>query len=168
MSSKTDPVLVGTVIRAHGLAGELLIFTHSDAAGRWRPGQVVSAGDRDLTVAKSRGTDQGLLVRFVEISDRTAAESLGKADLFIGSAARRALDPDEYWPDELIGLEVRDEHGTVLGEVADVDDSTSQARLLVRTGRGTYPVPLVSELVPVVDVGHGHVVIRSVPGLLED
>jgi 16S rRNA processing protein RimM len=85
--------------------------------------------------------------------------------LFIEAHERRALRPGEYWPDELIGLEVRDESGSRIGKVVDIDDSTSQPRLVIS---GERMIPLVDELVPEVDIPGGFVIVREIPGLLSD
>lgn len=146
-----------------------MVFSHSDFSGRFRRGQVLAAGDgRQLTVSSSRSTESGMLVRFVEIGDRNGAEALAKTELFIESADRRALTAGEYWPDELVGLEVRDSSGAALGVVADVDGSSPQFRLLIETSTGRHLIPLVAELVPVVDPAAGYLVVSPVPGLFGD
>lgn len=146
-----------------------MVFSHSDFSGRFRRGQVLATGDgRQLTVASSRSTESGMLVRFVEIGDRNGAEALAKIELFIESADRRALTADEYWPDELVGLEVRDSSGAALGVVVDVDGSSPQFRLLIGTSTGRHLIPLVAELVPVVDPAAGYLIVSPVPGLFDD
>ena len=161
--------MVGTVVRPHGLRGEVLVYSHSDSASRFSRGQVLVTGEgRQLTIQSSRATENGLLVRFEEVSDRNATEALGKVDLFIEGSARRSLGPDEYWPDELIGLEVRSEAGDRLGTVTDVDESGIQTRLVVGTAGGQRLVPLVAELVPEIQLRDGFLVLRTVPGLLND
>jgi 16S rRNA processing protein RimM len=109
-----------------------------------------------------------VLVRFEEIADRNASEALGKADLFIEAHERRALRPGEYWPDELIGLEVRDEAGTPVGMVVAVDDTPTQSRLMITGPNGDRLIPLVDELVPEIDIVGGYIVVRDVPGLISD
>lgn len=125
------------------------------------------SADESLTVAASRSTAHGLLVRFSEIVDRNASEALGKVDLFIDAGARRSLGADEYWPDELIGVEARDETGTVLGTVRDIDDSSAQARLVLSTPTGERLVPLVSDLVPEINLTDGFLIVRTIPGLFD-
>lgn len=160
---------MGTVVRPHGIRGEVLIYSHSDTADRFRRGQVLFAHTgQDFTVTSCRATANGLIVRFEEIPDRNASEALGKVDLFIDATARRSLGDNEYWPDELIGLEVRDESGVVVGRITDVDDSSPQTRLVVATVAGESLVPLVTELIPEIQLREGFLVLRAVPGLLDD
>jgi 16S rRNA processing protein RimM len=159
---------VGSVVKPHGLRGDLLVISHSDYARRFKPGQVLTTAEQvTLTVSSSTVTENGILVRFAEIMDRNAAESLGHVDLFIETRSRRPLGNDEYWPDELIGLEVRDFSGQTLGKVADIDDSTEQARLVVETHDGMRLVPFVTPLVPEVRLVEGFLVVSPVEGLFD-
>lgn len=156
------------MVKAHGLRGEVLIFLHTDLSDRFKKGRELATSEgRSLMVASARTAENGLLVRFDEIRDRNDAEALGKTDLFIRGGERRPLGEDEYWPDELIGLEVRDGDGNVLGVVVDVDDTTPQARLVMRTPGGDHLIPLVTALVPTVSMSDGFLVLRPVPGLLD-
>lgn len=155
------------MVKAHGLRGEVLIFLHTDLSDRFKKGRELATSEgRSLMVASARTAENGLLVRFDEIRDRNDAEALGKTDLFIRGGERRPLGEDEYWPDELIGLEVRDGMGNVLGVVAEIDDSTPQARVVIATPRGERQIPLVSELVPSIQVEQGFLVVHPLPGLL--
>ena len=70
-------VAVGRVGRAHGVRGELSIVVLSEVPERFEPGATVSLEDgRTLTVDAARPNRDRLLVRFREVPDRTAAESL--------------------------------------------------------------------------------------------
>jgi 16S rRNA processing protein RimM len=108
------------------------------------------------------------LVRFAEITDRSAAEELAKADLFIEAGDRRQLAAGEFWPDELIGLEARSPTGDLLGRVVEVEDAVPQARLVVETASGPRLIPLVNELVPEIRADEGYLVLTPIPGLLDD
>ena len=127
---------------------------------------VFTAANERLTVGAARATEKGLLIRFEEISDRNASEALGKADLFIPAVERRPLGNDEYWPDELVGLEVRNPDGSSVGRVVAIDDTSPQARLVVAVPAGETLIPLVTELVPEIDLAQGFLVLRPIPGLL--
>lgn len=140
-----------------------------DPAHRFRPGAELSTRDgRTLTVRSRRDRSGPLLVRFEGVDDRDAAEALRGTDLLIDPGERRELGEDEFWPDELVGLAVRDRGGALLGRVADVLEGAAQARLLVETTEGVVvEVPFVAELVPEVDPSGGTVVVDPIPGLMD-
>jgi 16S rRNA processing protein RimM len=78
------------------------------------------------------------------------------------------LQPGEFWPEDLIGLEVRDPAGRVRGTVTGVDAEAPQTRLIVLTGAGARLVPLVTDLVPEIALERGFLVVTDLPGLLDD
>jgi len=166
----TDRLIVGRIGRAHGLAGELYVRPESDTPDRFRSGAVFLTDEvppRQLVVRASRRHQEKLLVLFADISDRTEAESLRGVGLTIGSAERRALDEDEYWPDQLIGLMVRDLGGEPVGKVSGVETGGPQDRLIVQAADGRQAlVPFVRELVPEVNVLEGSIVVDFIEGLL--
>ena len=123
-------------------------------------------GEQRRTIEAVRRTERGVLVRFEGCRDRNAAEALRGRELTIDLAERRALDADEFWPDELEGLEVRLGDGTVVGTVVEVVEGAAQDRLVVETAAGRVEVPFVVELVPEVRLDEGYLVVAPLEGLI--
>ena len=123
---------------------------------------------RSLVVERCQPSRDAFLVRFEGITDRTAAETLTGEFLFIDPAERRDLDPDEFWPDELVGLRAHSADGVAVGEVVDVIEGPAQFRLVIRAASGTFEVPFVAALVPEVDLAAGSLVLADVPGLIPE
>lgn len=107
------------------------------------------------------------MVSFLEIADRDGAEDLVGEELIVSSSDRRSLGADEFWPDQLVGLLVRDRSGLEVGRVRDVDDSTPQARLVIATASGDVEVPFVDDLVPEINLDDGYLVVAPIPGLFD-
>ncbi|HJR88032.1 MAG TPA: ribosome maturation factor RimM [Acidimicrobiia bacterium] len=161
-------MLVGTVVKPHGLKGEVVVIPQTDDRARFARGRSVHTSDgRALTVRRNIPGKKGWLISFEEIGDRSLAQELVGLDLLIDSQERRSLAPNEFWPDQLIGLEVREPSGQQVGQVTNVDDSLEQARLVISTPTGEVEVPFVDEFVPEVDLAGGYLVIASIPGLLD-
>lgn len=102
---------------------------------------------------------KGPQLAFDGITDRAGAESVRGAEVFV--TRRRELDEGEYWPGDLIGLEVRPGGG----EVVDVAHGPAQDRLVVERDGARFEIPFVAALVPVVDVAAGYVEIVEIDGL---
>jgi 16S rRNA processing protein RimM len=169
LNSSTDPdlVLVGRLGRPHGLRGFLVLFPESDNDARFDPGShLLLASGHVLTVRETMAIPHGRAIAFAGLNDRSAIEHLRSAELFVEAAARRPLEADEFWPDELVGLMVRDRSGATLGMVESVDNNSAQTRLVVVTEAGRYQVPLVRDLIPDISVGDGYLVVENLPGLL--
>jgi 16S rRNA processing protein RimM len=107
------------------------------------------------------------LLAFEEIPDRTGAEGLRGARLVLEEAAA-ATDPDEeaWSEDDLLGLQVRDPAGEVLGEVTGLEIGPAQDRLVIELTDGvTAYVPFVEAIVPT--IAEDHVVVDAPPGLFD-
>lgn len=168
-------LLVGILVRPHGLRGELVVDVRTDVPGeRFVPGRTFrarrsGAPDRVLTVASVRPHAGRLLVRFEEATDRTAAEELRGIHLFVAASERPTSDdPDVFEVHELQGLRAELTDGTVVGTVRDVVHGPGGELLVIaRPDRADALVPFVHAIVPTVDIAGGRVVLTPPEGLLE-
>lgn len=188
-AKNTDQVLIGRVIKPHGVRGELVIDpTTDDPAGRFAVGQVLSGKQSDreltLTVATMRPHQKRLLVRFEEVPGRNEAESLRGVKFY----AEPVVDENEdsYYDHELTGLRVlncgavsedeanaRAYEGAApepedIGEITGVIRGPVHRLLEVRLDNGGEAlVPFVHAIVPIVDLDNDAVVITPPDGLLD-
>lgn len=172
MNAGPDPAhrVVGRVGRAHGLRGEVSVDVRTDSPQeRFAPGAALAAsGGRTLVVDTARDHSGRLLVRFVGVADRTAAETLRGTLLTVDVAdLPQHDDPDEFHDHELEGLAAVDTAGTPLGTVREVLHLPASDVLVLDTDRGEMLVPFVSAIVPEVDVPGGRVVLDPPDGLLD-
>ena len=130
---------VGRILRAHGVQGEVVVRFTSDREERRAAGAVVQGPDGPLTVSRARHTPGGdWVVRFAEVADRTAAETMHGAVL----RAEAIADPDELWVHELLGSVVVDQDGCERGTIAEVHEGSASDLLLLDTGH-LVPVTFV-------------------------
>lgn len=166
-------VVVARVGRALGVKGDVLVDVLTDEPERrLAPGidAFVMGRDRTLRIESARPHGGRLCLHFVGIDDRGAAESL--TGLLLEAERgddERPEDPDEFYDDALIGLEVVTEAGERIGTVTEVLHLPAQDVLAVRAAPEAPEilVPFVAEIVPAVDLDAGRIVIRPPDGLLE-
>ena len=167
-------LVVARVGRAHGVKGEVAAQVRTDDPGtRLAVGAVLMTDPPErgpLTVRSSREHSGRLLLCFVGIEDRTAAEALRGTALQVDVDPAATPDEDDAWFDhQLVGLAVLDTSGMTVGAVGDVLHLPAQDLLVVVRPDGTESlVPFVSEMVPVVDVTGGRIVVDPPPGLLDE
>jgi 16S rRNA processing protein RimM len=167
-------LVVGRIVRPHGIRGELVVQSLSDAPDRFAPGAELAFGDPDaeeplrpLLVVAVRDDRGRLLVSFEGVDDRDAAESLRGGLLSIPREAARPLGAGEFWKHQLVGLAVFDRQGRRRGDVADVLPGAAHDLLSVRLeGGATVLVPSVAALVTV-ELEARRLVVDAVPGLLD-
>jgi 16S rRNA processing protein RimM len=163
-------VVVGRIGRAHGVRGEVAVDVRTDEPERrFAASTRLHAGDRTLTVSRTRWHSGRLLVTFAEVPDRTAAEGLRGTLLEVDvDPAEQPADDGEFYDRQLIGLEARTIAGDVVGTVASVVHHGEQDTLVISRAAGSdVLVPFVTDLVPTVNLADGHLVVADVPGLLD-
>ncbi|WP_396656917.1 ribosome maturation factor RimM [Microbacterium sp.] len=168
---------VGRLVKAHGLKGALKLELYTDDPdGRFVPGatftlQVPESSPwhgKTLTVREFKWMNSHPVVFFEGIDDRTGAESVVRAILWIEEDAAAEAEDDAWYDHQLMGLDVvRD--GAVVGRVVRVDHLPAQDLLIVApTGEDREVlVPFVKAIVPEVDVAGGRVVVTPPAGLFE-
>lgn len=155
-------VSLGVVARAHGLKGAVKLHLWDGDGAVLRPGLEVRVGDRTRRVVSYAA---GLL-QLEGVVDRTAAEGLQGRELLVRRADFPVDEASTYLVD-LVGAEVRDEAGRLLGHVRAFSDNTAQVILEVATAAGTEVlVPFVAPIV--VQAEQGVVVLRPPGGMFDD
>jgi 16S rRNA processing protein RimM len=156
---------VGRVRGLHGLHGLVRVEELTDRPEeRFAPGRVLhpEGSAEALTIEGAAPVDDGpgWRLQFREIRDRAAAERLRDAYLEIEVDRSTDLAPGAFYWHEVIGTEVRDTTGSVLGKVADVYRVATTEIIVVRDGpAGEFDVPVVKEIVRVFAPERGEIVV---------
>jgi len=170
---------VGRLTKPHGLKGALKLELYTDdPERRFVPGATFSLQvpaespwhGKHLTLRELRWYNGQPVGFFEGVDDRTAAESVVKAILWVDQPADEAAEPDAWYDHQLIGLAViRD--GERIGEVVHVDHLPAQDLLVVKTPgpkRREVMVPFVQAIVPEVDLDAGTITVTPPAGLFEE
>ena len=170
MGAAPERLVVGRIVKPHGVRGEMLIEVLSDAPDRYAPGAHIDAGDPDgprraLTVRATRNDRGRSLVTFEEVTDRDAAEALRGALLSIDKDDAASLEAGMYYEWQLEGLTVVDEDGEELGTFVRVLEGGGGDLWVVDTDDGEVLIPAVEEFVRRVDLESGRIVVHVIPGL---
>lgn len=166
-------LLVGTITKTVGLKGEVRIYpsTHFRDS-RFKVGSHLFLLDengeilQDLTVKKHHRNGNLDQVIFNEISSIDEAEKIIKKKLFV-EKDRSFLQKDEYFFDDLIGLEVEFDNGTKIGQVVAVEEYTSYATLRVKgTSKKDVLIPFVNAFIKDVNLEDKKITVNYIEGLL--
>ena len=190
-------VLVGRVVKPHGVRGEALVEVLSDVPGRLAAGSSLLAADEEgeplrpgarpgvpprLVVVASRRHDAAgegaVLVRFEGVADRDAAAALAGVWLAVERSQVPPAPAGSYYRYELVGCRCRD-GARELGRVVDVIEDGGGLLLIVEGSlenpaegreegpRKRVPIPFVERFLREVDVAAGEIVLELPPGLVE-
>ena len=167
-----DLLLVGVVARAHGNKGQVIVNPETDFPDeRFAVGQVltIEQGGRttERRVASVRFQQGRPVVAFEGVETMNDAEALAGAELKVPAATLPPLPGGTYYRHDLIGCEVRDEAGHVIGKVARVDGPLERSHLVIDGPRGEVMLPLVEEFWVSIDLGGRAIVVRPPLGLMD-
>jgi len=174
---KPNRVLIGRIVGAQGLRGELKIHALTDNPARFSDMDTIRLYGSDgtlrseLTLLSVRFLDsKGIVVAGTkEVKDRSGAEALVGTTVEILPEERYPLEEGAFWVDDLLGMTVVDHStGDVLGTVSDVFPAGENDLYVVRDETGTdHFIPAVREFIAGVDLEKREMRISLIEGLWE-
>ncbi|MBI4634737.1 MAG: 16S rRNA processing protein RimM [Candidatus Rokubacteria bacterium] len=173
MSRDDGLVVVGEIVRTHGLDGEVRVAPLTDHPERLeRIGECVlwdAARDerepRRITAARRHGA--AVLVRLEGCESVEAATALVGWLVALPRTEALPPPPGHFYPWQLEGCRVLGEDGREIGRVARIERSALQDLWVVRGETREHLIPAVPEIVIDVDLEGRRIVIRPPEGLLD-
>jgi 16S rRNA processing protein RimM len=160
-------LLAGQIGKPHGIGGEVYVVRISDEPTRFVQGaSLMHADGRELVIQSARPHRDRFLVKFEGVDTRSDAERL-RGELYVELAQARGLEPDEFWPHDLVGSDVTTAGGSTVGVVTEVRPGSAHDLLVVNTESGERLIPAVKAIVIAVDIEGRRITIDPPLGLLE-
>jgi 16S rRNA processing protein RimM len=137
-----DAVEVGRILDAWGIKGWFRVLPYSAdpealfSSKRWyllpaEKGEKTFSGVAKLAIKESKSHSDGVVACAHDINDRSTADQLRGARIFIGRASFPTAQKDEYYWVDLIGLTVVNRDGLLLGVVRDLLATGPQTVLVI-------------------------------------
>lgn len=170
MSDKQDRVLLGEIVAAQGLKGEVRLRSYTqDPAAIARYGALEDEQGRLVEIERVRVTPKAVIARVKGVTTREEAEALARTKLYIDHALLPARGEDEWYHSDLIGLAAVGQDGEPVGTVVAVHNFGAGDLIEIKpAGDGaTVLVPFTRDTVPEVDVEGGRLTLVPPEGLFE-
>ncbi len=163
MSGSRKMILLGRIVAAHGIRGEVQIVSHTGdpgAIGAYGP-LADAAGKRSFTVRVIRVTPKGVIARVEGVYDRNAAEALRGIDLYVDRSRLPPPAEGEYYHEDLIGLAAHDPEGKRIGSVVAMPNygAGDLVEIKLDASRHTELIPFQDAYVPLVDIAGGRLTV---------
>ena len=162
--SMSKRVLLGRIVGAHGLKGEVVVHAYTAAPEDIAAYGPLSDGEgrRSFALTVIRVTDKGVIARVAGIADRTPAEALKGTDLWIDRQQLPAAEEGEFYHADLIGLAAVSPEGKPVGTIVAVPNFGAGDLIEIRLegSRRTELIAFTDAFVPEVDIALGRVVVR--------
>lgn len=159
-----ERVLLGRIGAAHGLKGEVVVHSFTEAPediGAYGP-LLAGEGARRLELKVVRTMEKGIIARVSGVADRTAAEALKGTELWIERDRLPPAEDGEFYHIDLIGLDAVSPDGTAVGTIVAVQNYGAGDLLEIRllSSRQTELVPFTDNVVPEVNIAGRRVVVN--------
>ena len=158
----TDRICVGAIAGAYGVHGDVRLksFTADPLAIADYVPLTTEDGATSFTFEISRPIKGGYAARFAGITTKEQADALRGTRLYAARDQLPSLPDDEFYHADLIGLEVVDTGGQVLGHVKSVQNHGAGDLLEIHGPnlKTTALLPFTREAVPTVDLNAGRIV----------
>ena len=167
-----DLILVGKVLRPHGLCGQLKIFAYARSDATF-PGvgsiflREQTGKLKEFTIVSARPVKSGFFVELEEFSSLADAEAYRDADVLVRKDALPRKEGDEYFWYELLGLDVFLESGEYLGPISDIIATGSNDIYVIKRRQSEVFIPGIHEIIRDIDLETGKMMIHPVEGLLD-
>lgn len=158
-------ICVGVIAGAHGVRGLVRVKSFTDEPENLTAyGPLTDeSGQRQLALTVTGKAKGALLARIEGVSDRDRAQALHGARLYVERSALPEIEEeDEFYHDDLIGLEAEGPDGQALGKVVAVHNFGAGDVLEIQGPEGpSILLPFTREVVPEVDLAAGR--LRALP-----
>lgn len=174
MSKITDKktVTIATLGRAQGLRGEIRaqVFLEDPIMIKsFNP--VWTDRQTQIHIQKIRPVKNGHVLSLRDVTTREAAEALNGVRLTIlRDRLPKLSEPDDFYHEDLIGLQATDEAGTNYGKIVAIHNFGAGDMLELRGGasKASLMIPFSEAAVPKIDLETGKITINRIAAGLDD
>jgi len=170
MQNKTpEYLLVGRIIRPHGVRGEVAMKQLTDYPERLLNLEELYVGQKytSYKIKRIRKHADGMLIHFSDIPDRNTAELLRNMDVFIHIDEAVPLEDGEYYLFQIEGINVVTDDGTQLGVLTNFIETGANDVYVITTAEGKEVLlPAIPDVILDVDLDKHIMTVHLLDGLV--
>jgi 16S rRNA processing protein RimM len=165
----SDLICVGAIAGAFGVRGEIRIKSFCavpEDIESYSP-LTTEDGSKSYTLTLSNSIKNGFAARLAGVATKEQADALRGVRLFARRDQLPSLPDDEYYHADLVGLEVLDTGGKILGHIKSVQNHGAADLLEIHAPglKDTVLLPFTLVAVPTIDLAAGRIIADPPDGL---
>jgi 16S rRNA processing protein RimM len=168
----SDRIAIGVIRKAHGVRGEASVEPWTDSVDRFEDLEAVTlvspdeSQTREVRVEAMRAHAGRALMKFAGLDSPEAVQLLHGWTVEIPESAARALEEDEYFLHDLVGLTLIDGEGKERGVVTDAYEGGGGVLLNVKRADGReFELPFAADLCTEIDLAAKRMVVALPEGI---
>ena len=165
--------VVGKITGSFGLCGYVKVqpITHSPERYKTLRQIYLETAPQDFEpfeVVDAILEDRSVRVKLSGVDDRTSAERLIGKFLFVEEG--EIVEPAEgsYFVHDILGCTASTTEGRALGTIEDIFKLPAHDVWVIRNGKKRHMIPAVRDFIKEIDTRRKMVVVRIIPGLIEE
>ncbi|MBR4768298.1 MAG: 16S rRNA processing protein RimM [Lachnospiraceae bacterium] len=168
-----DSLRIGSVIKPHGVKGEVKVYPTTDDVHRFETVKTVflerkgrPAENEPRLVTSVKYFKGQVIVKLSGIDSMEDAESIRGADLLILRSQSTPLKEGQYYLSDLIGLNGITEDGSPVGTLKEILETGANDVFVFRNGEGReLLLPNIPDCILNVSMEEGFMTVSILPGL---
>ncbi len=166
-----DRIALGIIRKAHGVRGEASVEAWSDGPERFDGFAAVTLvspderESREIAIESVRIHAGRALIKFAGIESPEEVQKLQNWTVEIPATEARALEENEYFLHDLVGLTLIDSEGRERGRVVGTEEGAGGVLLNVERGGHRFDVPFAAEIVTEIDLAAKRALVNFPRGL---
>jgi 16S rRNA processing protein RimM len=171
----TEYLNVGKIVNTHGIRGEVRVISKTDFPElRYQKGKKLTLFRQgkeplELTIANHRKHKNFDLLTFEGYPNINDVEPFRDGILKVSEEDLTDLEENEYYYYEIIGLNVIDENGELLGKIKEIlSPGANDVWVVQRKGKKDALIPYIESVVKEIDLDANEVHVEIPEGLLDD
>lgn len=161
---------IGKITSTHGVRGDLKVYPLTDDPERFFALNKVFVGDtKELLIPVGAKLHKGMvLIRFKGMDDINMVLRFKDQYLYVLDEDRIKLPEGRYFLSDLIGCQVLDLSGKMIGNLSDVLQGAANDVYVIDGGDGKeYLIPAVERFIISVDIVNKRVIVDPIEGMIE-
>lgn len=156
MTTENKLILLGVISAAHGIRGDVLIKPYTEKPENLAKLRVTDSDGNVVAIKIIRNNKKNeLICRIADCTDRNQAEDLKGTKLYCGREDLPEIAEEEFYIEDLRGLDVLDENEKTIGTISDVVNYGAGDIIEIKFEDGSAEMfPFTKELFPTVEKDH--------------
>ncbi|MFQ5628801.1 MAG: ribosome maturation factor RimM [bacterium] len=171
MVAGDEKIVIGKILRPHGVKGYARVLPVTDNAGRFHFVKNAWLRDEDnelfqVEIVDVKILQKAVLLKIKDIDSRNQVENIRNAEIVINRKDCLPLQKGAYYIFDLIGAKVLTTSGKEVGTLSNVINYPASDIFVVQKDEQEILIPAVAQFIKKVDIEASTITIEPIEGLI--